>query len=55
MLDETELCNNLSFNQSLAESNIDKIDIKSPLEHQIQKQEMKVSGWSFDENISRTI
>ena len=41
VLDETELFINLNTNHNLKESDLDKIDIKSPLEHQIQQQEMK--------------
>ena len=31
------------------------MDVKSPLEHQIQQQEMKDSGWRFDQINSMTI
>ena len=48
VLDETELLINLNINHNLTESDLDKIDIKSPFEHQIQQQEMKDSGWRFD-------
>ena len=48
LLDETELYINLNIKHNLTESVLDKIDIKSPLEHQIQQQEMKDSGWRFD-------
>ena len=41
VLDETEIFNNLNINHYLTKSDLDKIDIKSPLEHQIQQQEMK--------------
>ena len=44
VLDETELFINLNINHNLTQSDIDNIDIKSPLEHQIQQQEMKNSG-----------
>ena len=47
VLDETELFINFSINHNLTESDIDNIDIKSPLENQIQQQEMKDSGWRF--------
>ena len=40
----------LKINHNLTETHLDKIDIKSPLEHQIQQQEMKDSGWRFDKN-----
>ena len=47
--DEIELFINLNINNNLTESDIDNIDIKSQLEHQIQIQETKESGWIFDE------
>ena len=53
-LDETELFINLNINHNLTESDLDKIDIRSPLEHQIQQQEMKDSGWRFDKINSMT-
>ena len=55
LLDETELFINLNINQILTQSDLDKIDIRSPLEHQIQQQEMKDSGWRFDKINSMTI
>ena len=55
LLDETELFINLIINQSLTQSDLGKIDIRSPLEYQIQKQEMKDSGWRFDKLYSMTI
>ena len=55
VLDETELFINLIITHNLTESDLDKIDIKSPSEHQIQQQEMKDSGWRFDKIISMTI
>ena len=45
---EIELYINLKNNHNLTESDIDNIDIKSQLEHQIQIQETKESGWIFD-------
>ena len=48
VLDETELFKSLNFNHNLIESDLDRIDIKSPLEHQKQQQEMKGFGWRFD-------
>ena len=54
ILDETELVTNLKIIHSLTESDVDKIDVRSPLEHQIQ-QEMKDSGWRFDKINSMTI
>ena len=55
LLDETELFINLNNNQNITQSDLDKIDIKSSLEQQIQKQEMKDSGWRFDKINSMTI
>ena len=55
VLDETELFINLNMNYNITQSDIDNIDIKSPLEQQIQKQEMKDSGWRFDKINSMTI
>ena len=55
VLDETELFINLNINHNLTETDIDIIDIKSPLDHQIQQQEMKNSGWRFDKNNSMII
>ena len=55
VLDETELFINLIINHILTESDLDKIDITSPLERQIQQQEMKDSGWRFDKINSMTI
>ena len=45
---EIELYINLKINHNLTESDIDNIDIRSQLEHQIQIQETKESGWIFD-------
>ena len=55
LLDETELFINLNINQNLTQSDIDNINITFPLERQIQQQEMKDSGWRFDEINSMTI
>ena len=41
---EIELYLNLSINHNLKESDIDYIDVRSQLEHQIQIQETKESG-----------
>ena len=46
--DEIELFINLNINHKLKESDINNIDVKSQLEHQIQIQETKESGWIFD-------
>ena len=45
----------MNINHSLTETDINNIDVKSPLEHQIQQQQMKDSGWRFDKNITMTI
>ena len=55
LLDETELFINLNMNYNITQSDIDKINIISPLEFQIQQQEMKDSGWRFDKINSMTI
>ena len=47
--DEIELLIILNNNQNLTESDIDNIDVKSQLEHQLQIQETKKIGWIFDE------
>ena len=46
--DENESFVNLNIKDNLTETNIKNIDIKSQLEHQIQVQETKESGWIFD-------
>ena len=43
------------INQNLTGKDIDNIDIKSPLEHQIQIQEMKEPGWKFEKINSMTV
>ena len=55
LLDETELFINLNINQNLTQTDINNIDVVSPLEHQKQQQEMKDSGWRFDKINSMTI
>ena len=45
----------MNFNNNLRETDINKIDVKSQLEHQIQIQETKESGWIFDRNNSLKI
>ena len=55
VLDETEIFINLNINHNLTQSDLDNIDVKPPLEFQIQQQEMKDSGWRFDKIISMTI
>ena len=55
VLDETELFINLNINHNSTETDINKIDVVSPLEHQIEQQEMKDSGWRFDKINSMTV
>ena len=55
LLDEIELFINLNINHNLTQTDLDNIDIISPLEYQIQQQEMKDSGWRFDKINSMTI
>ena len=55
VLDETELYINLNINHNLTEKDVNNIDVKSPLEQQIQQQEMKDSRWRFDKIIAMTI
>ena len=43
-----ELYMNLKINNNLTESDIDNIDVRSQLDHQIQMQELKESGWILD-------
>ena len=38
----------MNINNNLTETDIDNIDVKFQLEHQIQIQETKKSGWTFD-------
>ena len=45
---EIELFINLNINHNLTENDINNIDVTSQLEHQIQIQETKESGWIFD-------
>ena len=45
---EIELIINLKIINNLTKNDIDMIDIKSHLEHQIHVQETKDSGWVFD-------
>ena len=45
----------MNINQNLTQSDLDIIDIKSPLDDQIQQQQMKDSGWRFDKINSMTI
>ena len=41
LLDETKIFVKLNINHNLTESDLDKIDVKSPLEHRIQQREME--------------
>ena len=45
---EIELFRNLNINHNLTQSDINIIDVRSQLEHQIQVQDTKESGWIFD-------
>ena len=49
---QIELYINLKNDNNLTESDIDNIDVRSQLEHQIQVQETKESGWIFDKTNS---
>ena len=53
VLDEAELF--IILNHNLTQTDIDKIEVKSPLKHQIYQQEMKDSGWRIDKINSMTI
>ena len=55
VLDETELFINLNINHNLTESDLGKNDVRTPLEHQIQQQKMKDSGWRLDKINSMTV
>ena len=50
-----ELLINLNFNKNSTETDFNNIDVISQLEHQIQVQETKESGWILDENNSMKI
>ena len=52
MLDEIEIYINLNIKQNVTKSGIVNIDNISPLENQIEKQEMKDSCWRFDKTNS---
>ena len=47
-INEIKLFINLSITHILTKSDIDIIDVRSQLEHQIQIQETEESGWIFD-------
>ena len=53
--DEIELFIKLKITNNLTETDINNIDVKYQLEHQIQIQETKESGWIFDKIISMKI
>ena len=53
--DEIELFINLNINNNLTETDVNNIDVKSQIEHQIQVQETKESGWIFNKNNSMKI
>ena len=55
VLDETDIIPNIKVNHNLTQTDIDNIDVKSPLEHQTKQQEMKHSVWIFDKINSMTI
>ena len=55
VLDETEMFINLNINHNLTQTDINIIDVGSQLDHQIQRQEMKDSGWRFDKIYSLTV
>ena len=55
VLDETELFINLNINNNLTQTDLNNNNVVSSLEHQIQQQEMKDSGWRFDKINSMTI
>ena len=48
VLAETELFINLNINHDLTENDLENFDVRSPLEHQIQQQEMNHSSWRYD-------
>ena len=55
VLDETKLFINLNINHNLTQTDIDKLDVISPLENQLQQQETKDSGWRVDKINSMTV
>ena len=52
MLVEIEIYINLKIKQNVTKSDIVNFDNISPLENQVEKQEMKDSCWRFDETNS---
>ena len=55
MLDKTEFHRDLNINQILTESDTNKPNARFQLKRQIQRQELKDSGWRFDMINSMTI
>ena len=55
VFDEIDLFITLNINHNKKESDLDNIDVKSPLEQQIKQQEMKDSGWRLDKINSMTV
>ena len=55
VMEEIEIFNKLNYNHNLIQTDIDKIDVRSPIKYQIQQQEMNVSGWRFDQVNSMTV
>ena len=53
--DEIEIFINLNINHNSTEIDNNNLDVKSELEHQIQTQETKASGWIFDKSNSMKI
>ena len=45
----------MNINHNLTETDLENIDIKSPLEHQTQQQEKKDYGWRIDKINSMTV
>ena len=55
VLDETEFFINLNVIHNSTETDINNIDVKSPLEHQKEQQQVKDSGWRFNKINSMTV
>ena len=53
--DEKELFIDLNVSNSLSQSDIDKIDVISPLKHKIHDEEIRDSDWQFDKINSMTV
>ena len=52
---QNELLIDLNISHNLTQTDIDKIDVISPLKHKIHDEEMKNSGWQFDKINSMTV